>query len=175
MLVLLQHLLHQSRVSFFCRGSSIAKRIQVCVKAVFDQMWSVLKRSLSGATRVFAELERATSKHINLSHLFLPKHNIASSEQGTSLFPALAAAKQQGLGLVLGTTCALLRPLGMQLRSQGTGTAETFSRRFTGFKDTIHESSRQDKEIKALWPQREVLLCVWLSAFIKTIISLTQS
>lgn len=63
----------------------------------------------------------------------------------------------------------------MQLRSQGTGTAETFSRRFTGFKDMIHESSRQDKEIKALWPQREVLLCVWLSAFIKTIISLTQS
>lgn len=49
---------------------------------------------------MFAELERATSKHINLSHLFLPKHNIASSEQGTSLFPALAAAKQQGLGLV---------------------------------------------------------------------------
>lgn len=94
------------------QGLFHCKRIQVCVKPVFhQQMWSVLKRSLSRATGVFAELERATSKHINLSHLFLPKHNAASSEQGTSLFPAVvAAAAEQQLGLVLGTTCALLRP-----------------------------------------------------------------
>lgn len=94
------------------QGLFHCKRIQVCVKPVFhQQMWSVLKRSLSRATRVFAELERATSRHINQSFLFLPKHDAASSGQGTSLFPVVvAAAAEQQLGLVLETSCALLRP-----------------------------------------------------------------
>lgn len=49
--------------------------------------------------------------------------------------------------------------LEMQPRSRGLGTAEVFNRRSAGL-DVIHESSGQDKEIKALWSQRDGLLCI---------------
>lgn len=161
------------------QGLFHCKRIQVGVKPVFQQqMWSVLKRSLSRAHECLLSWEEPPPSTLSESFVSSQTRRCLLRE-GTSLFPAVvAAAAEQQLGLFLGTTCVLLRPqqpLGLQLRSQGPGTAETFNRRSTGFKDVIQESSRQDKEIKALWPQRDVLLCVWLSAFVKNILSLTQS
>lgn len=58
--------------------------------------------------------------------------------------------------------CIVKEPaaLEMQLRSQGLGTAEVFKRTSAGLKDVTHESNGQHKEIKALWSQRDGLLCI---------------
>ena len=158
------------------------KRIQVWFKlAWFTSRYvqTVLKMSLLRTTRAFAGLERATSKHASLGHWFLPQHNAASLEQGTSFLSCCGRCSSRTaigtacsdpacfaclvLGFILpGDVCIVEAPaaLEMQLRSQGLGTAEVFNRRSAGLKDVIHESNRQNKEIKALWSQRDGLRCI---------------
>lgn len=69
------------------QGLFHCKRIQVGVKPVFQQqMWSVLKRSLSRAHQCLLSWEKPPPSTINLSHLFLPKHDAASSEKGPVCF-----------------------------------------------------------------------------------------
>lgn len=128
---------------------------------------------------MLAGLGRATSKHTSPSHSFLPKHGAAHLEQGLVLFPAAAAAQLGLLALLQPAACLVLgfmlfgdklyivkapAALEMQCRPQA-GHREVFNRRAAGFEDVIGESSRQDKEIKALWSQGDGLLCVYRSAF----------
>lgn len=141
---------------------------------------------------MFAGLKRATSKHTSQSHWFLPKHNTASLEQGTSLLsccgccssraaigtacsdPACFACLELGFILFRDNLCIVkaLAALEMQPRSQGLGTAETFSRRSTGLKDVIREQQIGQRNQSSLVPKRWSALHLAYS-LCKKILSLT--
>lgn len=123
---------------------------------------------------MFAGLKRAISKHTSPSHWFLPKHNTASLEQGTSLLSCCGRCSSRA---AIGTACSdpacfaclelgfiifgdnlyivkALTALEMQPRSQGLGTAEAFSRRSACLKDVIREQQIGRRNQSSRVPER---------------------